>query len=829
MRGRAIYLHMQLYKGSKCLLALLLSFCYIAALAQGNGNISGTVIDRNDQKPLAGVSILLTPGGKGTVTDENGSFRFAGVETGSYALNVTIVGYKPATITNVVLTSGNEKTLTIELEAEPKNLATVTVTGRRNTARAASLENPLSVQRLTTEEIKANPGGNFDISKVIQSLPGVGGGAGGGGFRNDIVIRGGAPSENVFYLDGIEIPIINHFSTQGSGGGPQGILNVSFIEDVKLSTSAFDARYDNTLSSVFQFKQKNGNPNRLQGNVRLSATELAATFDGPVSKNTTFLASARRSYLQFLFKLIDLPIRPNYWDFQVKTTTQLSKKTTLNFIGIGAIDEFRFAAPSEATPEKLYVINSNPIINQWSYTVGASLRTLTNNGYWNLALSRNSLDNSADKYEDNQNPVNSELTLRINSRETENKLRFDVTSNFSNWKISYGTVLQYIDFDNRFFQRFRPELRDSLGNVIQERVVLESTNGAGFVRYGGFLQAGRRLLNNRLSVNAGVRVDGNSLANSEANPFKQFSPRIGASFALADKWNVSASYGIYYRLPAYTQLAYEQPATPGGEAFSNPGNYIRSNHIVAGFEFLPTSLLRFTLEGFHKRYSNYPVSILDGISLANKGTDFGAIGNEPVQQQGKGEAYGIEFFAQQKLSKRSFGLLSYTWYHSRFSGVDGVLIPAAWDNRHLLSITWGYKFNNNWELGVKFRLQGSAPYTPYDAAESQLNYLTIGTGVFDYSNTNTLSLRAFNASDIRIDKKWNLRRFTIDVFLDIQNWYGATAYGIPQYTFKRNDENTQFLTTDGQPINQNGSNAIPLLLANEDGSVLPTVGFIIEF
>jgi len=798
-------------------------------VAQNTASISGILTDKNDQKPVNGATVVLKPGNNASTSSETGAFRFAAIEAGTYSLTITSVGYRTLTVSNLVVTTGNENTLSLELEPESKVLNAVTVSGRRNTARASSLENLLSVQRLTTEDIKANPGGNFDISRVIQSLPGVGGGVGGGGFRNDIVIRGGAPGENVFYLDGIEIPIINHFSTQGSGGGPQGILNVSFIEDVKLSTSAFDARYDNALSSVFQFKQKNGNSNRLQGNARLSATELAATFDGPLSKNTTFIASARRSYLQFLFKLIDLPIRPNYWDFQAKTSTQLNKKTTLNFIGIGAIDEFRFAAPAEATPEKLYVINSNPIINQWSYTVGASLKKLTPNGYWNLSLSRNSLNNSADKFEDNQDPKESELTLRINSTETENKLRFDVTNNVKSWKISYGAVLQYIDFDNRFFQRFRPEIKDSLENVIQERIILASNNGASFTRFGGFVQAGKRYLNNRLSVNAGLRIDGNSLHNSEANPLKQLSPRIGASYALAEKWNVSASYGIYYRLPSYTQLAYVQPPTATTAAYINPGDYIKSTHLVAGFEFIPTSTLRFTLEGFHKRYNNYPVSILDGISLANKGTDFGAIGNEPVVQQGEGKAYGVEFFAQQKLSKRSFGILSYTFYHSTFSGIDGKLIPASWDNRHLLSLTWGYKFKRNWELGIKFRLQGSAPYTPYDMVKSQLNYLTLGTGVFDYNNTNTLSLKAFNASDLRIDKKWNFRRFTIDVFLDIQNWYSATSYGIPQYTFKRNADNTEFVTTDGQPVNENGSNAIPVLLSNEDGSLLPTIGFIIEF
>lgn len=797
--------------------------------AQRTAFLSGTIIDKNTQKPLASATVVLNPGNNGITTNELGAFRFSELEPGSYSLTVTNLNYNDLTLSNIIVTTGNENILSIELEPKPADLEGVVVKARRNTAKAASLENPLSVQRLTIEDIKTNPGGNFDISRVIQSLPGVGGGAGGGGFRNDIIIRGGAPSENVFYLDGIEIPIINHFSTQGSGGGPQGILNVSFIEDVKLSTSAFDARYDNTLSSVFQFKQKNGNPNRLQGNIRLSATELAATFDGPISKKTTFLASARRSYLQLLFQLIDLPIRPNYWDFQFKTTTKINEKTTLSFLGVGAIDEFRFAEPREATPEKLFAINSSPIINQWSYTVGASLKKLIPNGFWNLAISRNTLDNNADRFEDNKTEVPSERTLRINSRETENKLRFDVTNNINDWKISYGAVLQYADFDNSFFQRFRPELKDEQDNIIQEAVTLNSVGGANFLRYGAFAQAGRRIFDNRLSINFGMRIDANTLENSEQNPFKQFSPRLSASYALSDKWNVSASYGIYYRLPSYTQLAFVQPGSSTVEPFINPGNYIKSTHYVAGFEYLPNNALRVTIEGFMKKYSNYPVSILDGISIANKGTEFGAIGNEPIVQNGEGQAYGIELFAQQKLTKRSFGIFSYTFFKSEFSGLDKRLIPASWDNGHLLTITYGYKFNKNWELGLKFRYQGSAPYTPFDLPASQLNFLTLGNGINDFSQTNTLRLNAFNAGDIRIDKKWNYKRFTLDIFLDIQNWYRSTNFGLPQYTFKRNDDNTAFLTTDGQPIQQNGSNAIPLILPNEDNTFLPTIGFIVEF
>ncbi len=809
----------------KAYLSFLFFFYIISGLAQKNASITGSVIDKNSQSPLANITIQLIPGSQTVLSDTSGNFRFTEIAPGTYNLLFSGVGFQTKTLSNIVVTTGNISTLNVELETDVKELGNVTVTGRRNSARTTTLESPLSIQRLTTEEIKANPGGNFDISRVIQSLPGVGGGVGGGSFRNDIIIRGGSPTENVFYLDGIEVPVINHFTTQGSSGGPQGILNVSFIEEVKLSTSAFDARYDNTLSSVFQFRQKAGNNQRFQGNVRLSGTEVAATFDGPLSQKSTFLFSARRSYLEFLFKALDLPIRPNYWDFQFKTTTRIDNKTTLSFLGIGAIDEFSFAAPKEATPEKLYAISSSPNINQWTYTIGATLRRLLKNGYWNLSLSRNTLDNTVDKFMDNQVPREEERTLLIRSNETENKLRFDVTKNTNNWKVSYGLVTQYVQFDNGFQQVFRPELKDDQGNIIQNKIEFKTTTESNFLRYGAFVQLGRRLFNDRLALSGGIRTDANSLSNGEQNPLKQLSPRISASYALSEKLNFSTSYGIYYRLPSYTQIAFTNAA---GMSI-NPGTYIKSTHLAGGFEYLPNSSFRLTLEGFYKRYNDYPVSITDGISLANKGTEFGAIGNEPVVQNGEGRAYGFELFLQQKLTKQFFGVFSYTLYWSEFTGLNGRFAPAAWDNRHLISYTMGYKLPKNWELGLKFRYQGSAPYTPFDLEKSQANYLTLGTGVLDYRFVNSQRLPAFHSGDIRIDKKWNFKKFSLDLFLDIQNFYGSKSAGSPQYTFKRNNNNTAFVTTDGNPVNVNGSNAIPFILDDVDGNVLPTIGFIVEF
>jgi TonB dependent receptor/CarboxypepD_reg-like domain/TonB-dependent Receptor Plug Domain len=802
------------------LFVLLLGPLFV--LGQATGKLSGTVINKKSQQQVVGLTVQVLPGNIKTITDSLGNFRFSQLKPGAYTLEIAGVGFKTKQLNNIPVTSGNENNIQVEIEELVNQLSNVTVTSKKSSAKAATLESPLSIQRLTTEDIKSNPGGFFDISRVIQSLPGVGGGAAGGTFRNDIIIRGGAPSENVFYLDGIEVPIINHFGTQGSGGGPKGILNVLLIEDVKLSSSAFDAKYDNALSSVFQFKQKNGNPNKFQGNVRLSLTENALTFDGPLSKKTTFIASARKSSLGLLAKALNFSFLPDYTDFQFKTTTRINDKTTLTFLGVAAIDKFKFITPDSLTAENQYVLNSNPSINQNSYTIGATLKKLISNGFWNLSISRNMLDNQVNKFEDNKNPLESQRTLKINSIEAENKIRWDVTKNYDNITLSYGLTGQFVKFDNNYFQ----VLNKSSNPLIYPSLIVQSNTNTNFFRYGGFVQVGTRILNDKLSLSGGLRIDANNLTNSESNPFKQLSPRISASLAITDVLRFNASYGIYYRLPTYTQLNFTNNVT--GQK-TNPGNYIKGTHYVAGFEYLPKNTTRFTVEGFYKSYSNYPISITDGISIANKGTEFGAIGNEAITQTGKGRAYGFELFAQQKLTDKLFGVFSYTLYWSEFTGLNNKYVAASWDNRQLISMTAGYKLPKNWEIGLKFRYQGAAPYTPYDELASRARYLTLGTGVFDYAKINTMRLSAFNSADIRIDKKWNNKKTTYDFYIDITNFYGSVAKEADLYTFKRNAANTAFVTTDGMPIKSDGSNAIPVYLKNAQSTILPSIGLIIEF
>jgi len=809
--------------------SLLLAGSALAQIPGRVGIITGTVRDRNSQELLVGVTVQIGNGtdsaasSAGTTTDADGRFKLT-LPVGSYSLRATYVGFVPQQKSNLVVSSGNANESSFELDEERKNLSEVVVKANRAVAAVSSITTPNSVQRLTTEEIKTNPGGNFDVSRVIQTLPGVGGSV--GGLRNDIIIRGGAPNENVFYLDGIEIPVINHFQTQGGTGGPQGILNVSFIEDVTLTSSGFDARYDNALASVFQFKQREGNPDRIQGNFRVSGTEAALTTEGPISTKTTFLASVRRSYLQYFFQLIDLPIRPSYYDFQAKITHKLNRKTTLTAIGVGAIDEFRSAVPRETTPDKEFVVRRNPVVDQWNYTAGVTLKRLINSGFLNIALSRNAFNNAFDRFEDGQTGNESLRVLRIRSRETENKLRFDVNQSRNGWRYSVGGTAQYVQFTNSFAARLRNEVRNPDGSLASPAVSARSVTDIDFAKFGLFGQVSRNFLSNRLGISAGLRTDINTFTDTGLNLLRTLSPRVSVSYALTDQWNINASVGRYLKIPTYTVLGFRNDA---GTLSNRNADYIASNHYVGGVEFLPKPTTRFTVEGFYKQYSRYPVSVRDGISLANLGGNFNAIGNEAVTSMGKGQTYGVEVFFQQKLVKNLFAVASYTYVRSLFSGRDGVLKPSAWDNRHLFSGLLGRKFKRGIEIGLKYRFAGGAPYTPFDLAASQRNFLTLGEGVLDFSQLNTLRLKPLNQFDFRIDKKWNARRFTFDLFLDVQNAFVLLTPNYPDFVLARATDGSGYISTDGRPLQANGSNGVPTILPNNDPFVRPTIGFSVEF
>jgi CarboxypepD_reg-like domain/TonB-dependent Receptor Plug Domain len=796
----------------------VLFFLPSVAFAQVTGTISGLVRDAKTQEPLIGATILIEATTLGGSTDERGYFKISNIPTKTYTVRASLLGYATARQFDVTLTSGNTLTLNFDLQEQVTEIEDVEV--KANFVKPIETVN--SIQSLGSTEIAKYPGGNFDIAKVVQSLPGVSGSV---GFRNDIIIRGGAPNENVYYLDGVEVPNINHFATQGAAGGPVGMLNVSFIDNVTLQTSSFSPRYDNPLSGVLQFRQRTGNPEKIQGNLRTSASEVALTLEGPVIKKnpeTTFLISARRSYLQFIFKLINLPFLPDYWDYQYKITHKPDNKNEISLIGLGSIDNFRFNKPANATLEQLAILEGIPLSSQWTSTVGIFWKHLINKGFWQLTASGNILVNKSDKFENDDIGNENRRILGYRSTENERKLRFEYNKFLGKWSYNFGGNAVWSLYDNRTFQR-RPEGAARYQSAFQ------------FGKFGVFGQLSRTLLNDKLTVTAGIRADVNTFTTNGMNPLQIISPRLSASYAITEKFNFNASLGRYFKVAPYTVLGFQAD----GQFVNRDSRYIESDHYVAGFEFLPTNASRFTLEGFYKRYRNYPVSDRLGISLANLGGDFGVLGNENTTSTGLGRTYGFEATFQQRLTRNFYGILAYTFYFSQFTGFDASrFLPSAWDNRHLVSFTGGYKFPKNWELGLRFRFQGQAPATPFDTLASLENLPFTQEPVLDYSQVNTLRLNAFNAADIRIDKKWNFKQWSLDVFLDVQNFYNSLNPSQPNLTLKRNLDET-IATTTGQPYNpgafqqpsvpNNRQDAIPVILPQNSGSRLPSVGVVVEF
>jgi hypothetical protein len=286
----------------KLILFFVLLFSITYTNAQ-NSLLSGKITNAISNEPIPFAVVVVKNGASvsSTTSDTLGNYFLSIEKPGTYNMEVILTGFVKGTVYEVILQPNKRAIIDVALEEDVKKLSEVVIS---TAVYPKKEESPVSLRTLGVAEIKRNPGGNRDISKVIQSLPGV---ASIPTFRNDLIVRGGSSNENRFYLDGIEIPNINHFATQGASGGPVGMLNVDFIQDVNFYSGAFPANRGNTLSSVLDFKFKDGRNDKPFYSLTLGASDLAAVYDGPVSKNSTLIASYRRSYLQFLFSALGLP------------------------------------------------------------------------------------------------------------------------------------------------------------------------------------------------------------------------------------------------------------------------------------------------------------------------------------------------------------------------------------------------------------------------------------------------------------------------------------------------------------------------------------------
>jgi len=758
------------------------------------------------------VNVIVVGTGIGAASDLDGNFLITGLEPGFYTLMGSFIGYKLAY--SASLEVNNARSVYVEIPMEQVALEFEQVEVRPSAFKKIA-ETPLSIQKIQVTDIEKAPGANRDISRVIQSFPGVGSTV---SFRNDVIVRGGGPSESRFFLDGIEIPNLNHFATQGASGGPVGIINPDFIESVDYYSGAFPANRANALSGIFDFKQKSGNQERTNRRAVVGASELALTMDGPLNTRTTYLASVRRSYLQFLFDAIGLPFLPTFNDYQIKTETNFDPQNRLVIVSLGALDQNRLnLAIRQPTDEQQYILNYLPESDQWNYMIGAAYTRFSGNRFQTWVLSRNMLNNESYKFQNNDRRQPDNQLLDYRSREIENKFRFENTLRAEGLRLNYGLNLEYVKYSNNTFQKL----------FINNAPVTKNYDSAiDLIKWGFFIQASRPFLRDRLRLSVGLRGDANSFAAAMANPLDQLSPRLSVAYILTENLNLNASTGIFYQLPPYTSIGYRDS---NGNLVNRNNNlqYIRAAHWIGGIEYVLNRDSRITLEGFYKQYRQYPFSVTDSIAIANKGGDFGSIGDEEVISTGAGRAYGAELAGRYRTAGNLSLIFAYTFVRSEFDNWAGEAVPSSWDSRHILTLTGTRPFRKTWQAGFKLRYVGGLPYTPYDLEKSALvsAWETQGRPFWDFSRFNTARFDPFVQLDLRLDRSFYFADRSLLVYLDIQNALNFKSR-LPDIVIPAVDPN-------GQPviIDEGTPNARYVLrsLPNTAGTLLPTIGITFDF
>jgi hypothetical protein len=800
---------------TKSILILFIHLAFVClAFAQG-GVLKGTVRDALNNNAISFANVFLLNTTNGTTTDIDGNFILENIKPGVYDVEISYLGYKTQTFFEAEIQSAKPFIINVKLEEDATQLSEVVV--KAEPFRKTS-ESPLSLRTIGITEIKRNPGGNRDISRVIQSLPGVTSTV---GFRNDLIIRGGSPNENRFFIDDVEIPTINHFATQGSSGGPAGIINVDFIREVDFYSGAFPASRYNSLSSVFNFKFKDGRDDRIGATATVGAQDIGISLDGPVGKKGTFLISARRSYLQFLFKAIGLPFLPVYNDFQVKYKHKFNAKNEITFLGIGAVDNFKLNLEADDDETKQFILGNLPVNNQWNYTNGLVYKHYNDNGFTTFVLSRSMLNNDAYKFLNNDESRPENKILDYLSQEIENKMRLENTSKVNEWTISAGVNYEFAKYNTSTFNKIF-----SNGSLID----INYSSKLSLQKYGAFTSLNRTFIGNRLNLSAGLRLDGNSYSDDTRNPLEQLSPRFSLAYSITPKLAFNFNSGIYYQLPPYTVLGYNE----GGQFVNRNNNisYIRNKQLVAGFEYNTSFSSKISIESYFKDYDNYPFLLREQISLANLGGDFGVIGNEPAQSTGQGRAYGLEMLFQQRLYKGYYGITSVTIGRSEFTNGAGEYIPSSWDARYIANLTIGKRFKRNWELGVKWRFQSGLPTTPTDANSSLVQSWDRNLrAIPDFSRINTTRTADFGFIDARLDKKWFFKSWDINLYLDIQNITSSSVPGTQLILDRPLDENGRpigagIITNPTAPIDQQRYKLKSI--DNATGQLLPVIGLVIS-
>jgi hypothetical protein len=770
--------------------------------------LSGQVIFTQGTHVASGWDVVLTTSPNvqefRTKSDSEGRFRFENLPSGLANLSVTgDEGLYVKTIHELWINAVKPNELSIEIEPiQVLGEAVVTAEAFRSTN-----ESPLSIKSIGWAEMQRMPGAVLDLSKVIQSFPGI---LPKPSFGYAISLRGGSPAENGYRFDGIDVPTINHFSIQGASGGAVSLINLDHVQNTELQTGAFASGFGNVLSGTLSMEGRNGRSDRLGLRITLGQTDYGATLEGPLGKKTRFTASARNSFSQYYFRLFKIPVLPAYQDAQVRVVHQIDRRRDLTLLTIGGWDRyFLYPADSSASDALLYNVGYIPEGTQRTEVGGIRFRSFDERGQWTVVLSQDRIVNRAAKFNGNTG-LEADRQLAYDASETNQRLRLERRQSMGLGTLSYGASLE------------RRAYHLDLWNVRWTGSAIDTVAMADSTAYGtaAAFATWEQPLGSRATATFGFRADAASVSASTANPLNNLSPRLALRYLLSEHWTANANVGQYSQLPPAIIHAAN---TAQGRREDLASALVRQ--AAAGVEYQNGKTYRVSIEGYYKGYQRYPFLLQDQISYANAIGAYVAVGDQASTPTSEGRAYGLEVFLQQKLKRKYWWMASYHYGKTEFQTAAGTWAPSVWDSRHSGSITAGRVWGKGWQAGIKARYSSGTPFTPFDEATSaiQANWDLLQRGVFDYRNVNSQRLPGFSQIDFRIDKVIARKNHSITWYLDLQN-VGSNDFPLMPYLTVQRDPASKLPMVDPNDPTRYAMQ----LLRSDTGRTLPTLGFILE-
>jgi hypothetical protein len=725
---------------------------FLAAPASGaqSGTVAGRVVSAATQEPLGTARIRVPGTSAESESDSTGRFVLRGVPVGVRRLEVRRIGYTPVVRTDVVVSAGRAAELTVELQPAAARLTGVTVTPRYFST-VPAVSTPVSTQTLTAEEIRRAPGVQEDVVRAIAILPGV---SVTDPVANSVVVRGGGSAENLYVVDDVEVPSINHFSTPGSTSGVLSVFPVSLVSEASLSAGGFGARFGDRTASVTTVSLREGSQERRATQLTLSATGVGLVAEGPLGSGASYIVGARRSYLDLLFRALELPFVPTYTDLTLKVVARPSSRDRVSAFVAGAVDRLSL---DPKTADDRYDVSRLATPQQDGYFSGLTWQRVLSRGLVSVTLGRSWARFRVAQSDSGTAARAPAVVFRTDAEEGETSLRADLSYRAAEWlTIDAGNIVKRAG-RLRYRVVLPGEFRTDAGGIPSPLRVDTAFTAA---RNATYLQATAQP-RTWLRVTGGARVDAYAFLDDAV----RVGPRGALIVTLDEASTISLSGGRYWQAPPLAWLV----GAPDNPRTLRP---FRADQAVLGWQRTLRPAVKVQVEGYVKQYGQYPVRLnRPRAVLQPTGTDATTdvpLGLEPLASSGTGRAWGVEAFVQKRLSEVPvYGLLAVSVNRTRFRALDGVESRGAFDLPLGVSGLAGWRPNERWELAARLRTGSGLPTTPY---------VTDGpaAGSLDFTRYNAgPRLDPFFALDVRVDRRWSLRtRGQLVAYLDVQD---ATA------------------------------------------------------